>query len=129
MKINPSLKPAKLLPAVQRLFSLSAEKIRSLERSWQPAHGTPVFTVRGRYTSRGWTEWTQGFRFGSAILQFDGTGESSFLELGRRKTIECMARHVSHVGVHDHGFNNLSTYGNLRRLALEGRIHASEWEL
>ena len=23
-----------------------------------------------------------------------------------------MAAHVSHTGVHDHGFNNLSTYGN-----------------
>ena len=31
-----------------------------------------------------------------------------------------MASHVSHVGVHDHGFNNVSTYGNLRRLILEG---------
>ena len=40
-----------------------------------------------------------------------------------------MATHVSHVGVHDHGFNNLSTYGNLRRLMREGRIAANEWEL
>ena len=24
-----------------------------------------------------------------------------------------MAPHVSHIGVHDHGFNNVSTYGNL----------------
>jgi len=70
---------------------------------------------QGRYTSRGWTEWTQGFQFGSAILQFDATGERRFLELGRRKTIELMATHVSHVGVHDHGFNNISTYGNLLR--------------
>jgi hypothetical protein len=30
--------------------------------------------------------------------------------------------------VHDHGFNNVSTYGNLWRLAREGRIEASEWE-
>jgi hypothetical protein len=129
MKINSQIRPTNLLPAIERLFRLSAEKIRSLERSWQPDHGTPVFTVRGRYTSRGWTEWTQGFRFGSAILQFDATGERRFLELGRRKTVECMASHVSHVGVHDHGFNNLSTYGNLRRLALEGRTEASDWEL
>ena len=39
-----------------------------------------------------------------------------------------MAPHVSHIGVHDHGFNNLSTYGNLRRLMREGRIDANEWE-
>src|SRR5690606_3674714 len=41
--------------------------------------------------------------------------------LGREKTLRHMASHVSHVGVHDHGFNNVSTYGNLRRLILEGR--------
>ena len=32
------------------------------------------------------------------------------------------------MGVHDHGFNNVSTYGNLWRLAREGRIDASDWE-
>jgi hypothetical protein len=39
-----------------------------------------------------------------------------------------MAPHVSHIGVHDHGFNNLSTYGNLRRLMREGRIKHDAWE-
>src|SRR6059036_500212 len=39
-----------------------------------------------------------------------------------------MATHVSHVGVHDHGFNNVSTYGNLWRLMGEGRIAANERE-
>ena len=33
-----------------------------------------------------------------------------------------MASHVTHFGVHDHGFNNVSTYGALRRLWLEGRL-------
>jgi hypothetical protein len=61
-------------------------------------------------------------------LQFDATGESRFLEIGRRKTIELMAPHVSHVGVHDHGFNNISTYGNLWRLMREGKISPDERE-
>ena len=39
-----------------------------------------------------------------------------------------MAPHLTHVGVHDHGFNNVSTYGALWRLAREGRYDASEWE-
>ena len=39
-----------------------------------------------------------------------------------------MAPHVSHVGVHDHGFNNVSTYGNLLRLMGEGRIAEDPWE-
>ena len=51
--------------------------------------GSPVFTVKGNYTTRGWTEWTQGFQYGSAILQYDATGEKSFLESGRKKTVDC----------------------------------------
>jgi len=39
-----------------------------------------------------------------------------------------MAPHITHVGVHDHGFNNVSTYGNLLRLMDEGRIPANDWE-
>ena len=39
-----------------------------------------------------------------------------------------MAPHLTHIGVHDHGFNNVSTYGNLWRLARERRIEASDWE-
>jgi hypothetical protein len=124
LKIDTQLTPQKLLPAIERMFELSAGKILSIEKTWKPADGTPVFTIKGRYASRGWTEWTQGFQFGSAILQFDATGEERFLDIGRRHTIERMASHVSHVGVHDHGFNNVSTYGNLLRLMQEGRI---EW--
>ncbi|HSU31450.1 MAG TPA: hypothetical protein VLJ11_09455, partial [Bryobacteraceae bacterium] len=65
MKIDHSIEPALLGPAIKTLFGASAEKIRSLHRSWNPSEGSPVFTVKGRYTSRGWTEWTQGFQFGS----------------------------------------------------------------
>ena len=39
-----------------------------------------------------------------------------------------MAPHITHFGVHDHGFNNVSTYGNLLRLMNEGRIPENEWE-
>jgi len=128
IRIDTSLTPQKLVRNIERLFELSAQKIRSLEKSWEPADGTPVFTSKGRYTTRGWTEWTQGFQFGAAILQFDATGEAAFLELGRRHTIERMASHVSHIGVHDHGFNNISTYGNLLRLMHESRIEWNERE-
>jgi unsaturated chondroitin disaccharide hydrolase len=117
-----------LLPKIEHLFTLSAGKIRALEHRWRPADGAPVFTVNGRYRARGWTEWTQGFQFGSAILQFDATGDRSFLDLGRSRTVERMAPHVSHTGVHDHGFNNVSTYGALWRLGREGRIESGEWE-
>jgi len=128
IKIDHRLTPQKLVPKIERLFELSAPKILGLEKSWKPEDGTPVFTVKGRYTTRGWTEWTQGFQYGSALLQFDATGDARFLEIGRRNTIERMAAHVSHFGVHDHGFNNISTYGNLLRLMCEGRIPFDDGE-
>jgi unsaturated chondroitin disaccharide hydrolase len=128
IQIDVSLKVDDLVPALRRVFALSGEKILRLEHRWNPTDGTPVFTVAGKYTTRGWTEWTQGFQFGAAILQFDATGDERFLELGRTATVERMASHVTHVGVHDHGFNNVSTYGNLLRLLREGRIADNAWE-
>ena len=123
-----ALTPAALLPALDTLFTASAAKIDATEAAWRPEEGSPVFTVEGRWRARGWTEWTQGFQFGSALLQFDATGDTHFLELGRSRTVERMAPHLTHVGVHDHGFNNVSTYGALWRLAREGRYDASDWE-
>ena len=129
MQINDSLRIADLKPQIERLFECSGQKILAIEDTWPPEKGTPVFTVAGTYTTRGWTEWTQGFQFGSAILQFDATGDEQFLEIGRRNTIEKMAPHVTHIGVHDHGFNNVSTYGNLRRLMREGVIPWNDSEM
>ncbi|HMP76549.1 MAG TPA: glycosyl hydrolase [Kiritimatiellia bacterium] len=123
---NPN--PRALAQKISNLWNHSAQKIQTLEKSWKPADGSPVFTVRGRYTSKGWTEWTQGFQFGMAILQYDATDEAPFLEIGRRQTLARMAPHLTHTGVHDHGFNNVSTYGNLWRLMNEGRIPENEWE-
>jgi len=93
--LQSALTPAALAPKLRRLFELSAAKIRSIEKSWAPAWGAPVFTVGGQYTSRGWTEWTQGFQFGSAILQFDATGEREFLEIGRDRSVSLMAPHLT----------------------------------
>lgn len=126
--LSQSIHPSDLAGRIDRFWELSAEKIRSVDRHFDPSRGAPVFTVDGRYTTRGWTEWTQGFQIGSALLQFDATGNEAFLEMGRRRTIERMAGHVTHAGVHDHEFNNVSTYGTLLRLAHEGRFEATEWE-
>ncbi|MBW3539406.1 MAG: glycoside hydrolase family 88 protein [Planctomycetes bacterium] len=114
--------------AIARMWELSAAKIAAIEAAFADG-GTPVFTVQGRYRPQGWTEWTQGFQFGSALLQFDATGDERFLEIGRNGTRRHMPPHVTHFGVHDHGFNNVSTYGNLRRLMLDGRIPHDEHEL
>jgi unsaturated chondroitin disaccharide hydrolase len=129
IQIDRRREAADLVTRIDRLFELSAAKIDALERTWNPADGAPVFTVNGKYARRGWTEWTEGFQYGSALLQFDATGVREFLELGRERTLSRMAPHLTHVGVHDHGFNNVSTYGALWRLAGEGRIDASDWEV
>lgn len=120
------IKVQDLRPLLENFFALSGPKIRELDRVWKLEKGAPVFTRYGKYTTRGWTEWTQGFLYGCRILQFDATGDEELLASGRNDTLTFMAPHVTHVGVHDHGFNNLSTYGNLRRLALEGRTDDSE---
>lgn len=129
MKIDPQITPGDLEKSTTRVFDIAQRKIRELNRSWDVSRGTPVFTAAGKYTTRGWTEWTQGFQYGCALLAFDATDDPELLEIGRSKTLSHMAPHVSHIGVHDHGFNNISTYGNLRRLMLEGRIGRNDWEL
>ena len=114
-----------LVPHVDRLFDLSAGKIDALNRRWDQSSGAPVFTVNGNNQARGWTDWTQGFQFGSSLLQFDATGDTAFLEPGRAGRSPRMTPHLTHIGVHDHGFNTVSTYGALWRLAREGRFEAS----
>lgn len=39
-----------------------------------------------------------------------------------------MAPNTTYIGVHDHGFNNVSTYGALRRFTGEGCIEVNGWE-
>jgi hypothetical protein len=128
IKLDAKLTPNDLLPQLERFWSRSAQCIEAVEKSCPPGGPSPVFTVKGKYTSKGWTEWTQGFQYGSALLQFDATDDKRFLELGRERTLAVMAPHLTHVGVHDHGFNNVSTYGNLWRLMNEGRISEHPWE-
>lgn len=126
--INEQLAPADLLPKLQRFWSVSAQSIDAIEKSCPPGSASPVFTIEGKYTAQGWTEWTQGFQYGSALLQFDATGDEQYLNLGQLRTVDLMTRHLTHVGVHDHGFNNISTYGNLWRLMGESQIEEDPWQ-
>lgn len=128
MHINTTIKADDLLSLIQNFWIVSGQKIDNLNQNYDTAKGSPVFTVKGQYTARGWTEWTQGFQYGSEILQFDATGDEKFLQNGKKNVVDYMAAHVTHFGVHDHGFNNISTYGNLLRLMNEGRIPENEWE-
>lgn len=128
IKIDNQLKPGDFSKKLSLMWELSGEKIRLIRKEFEEGKGSPVITAAGKYTTRGWTEWTQGFQYGSEILQFDATDDYHFLETGRKAVAGKMTPHISHKGVHDHGFNNLSTYGNLLRLMNEGRIPFNEWE-
>lgn len=126
IQIDNDLKPADLLPQIQRLWGLAAGKIRAIHDAHVDSNVTPVITVAGHYVGQDWTEWTRGFQFGAPLLLFDATDDRSFLELGRRQILERMDPHLTHFGVHDHGFNQVSTYGNLWRLMREGRLESSD---
>lgn len=128
MKIRKEIAPSDLKNELDRFWQYSAEKLALIREEYDLSQGSPVFTQKGKYTTRGWTEWTQGFQFGSEILQFDATSDTGFLEIGRKATLEKMAGHLTHTGVHDHGFNNVSTYGNLLRLCRAGRCETDQWQ-
>ncbi len=128
LEMKSGLKIPDLQKKVEKFWDLSGIKIDMIAKNYDTQKGSPVFTVEGQYTTRGWTEWTQGFQYGSEILQYEGGGDPRFLEMGKKNTIDYMAPHINHTGVHDHGFNNVSTYGNLLRLMAEGKMPHNEWE-
>ena len=128
ISIDTTLTPGGLSGNLEQLFATTAKSVGLLRERWDPSEGTPVFTAGGKYTSRGWTEWTQGFQYGIPLLLFEATGDEEMLDYGRSATVAQMAPHLTHTGVHDHGFNNVSTYGTLLRLMREERIPEGEWE-
>ena len=129
MKIEQSLTVADLSGSITRLFEHATAKTAKIAGRWHTEMGAPVVTAAGKYKGRNWTQWTQGFAYGNALLCYDLTGDKEMLRIGRDNTLRFMAEHITHVGVHDHGFNNLSTYGQLRRLILEEKLDWDAWEL
>jgi hypothetical protein len=121
MLIDYSLTPASLLSDIRDFFEVSGKKIDMLEKRIDRNAGAPVLTANGRYTSRSWTDWTLGFEFGSMLLQYDACGEERYYTDAVTCIQTYMPDHLTHAGVHDHGFNTISTYGNILRLAWEGK--------
>jgi hypothetical protein len=121
MKVDFDVTAEALRGAAEGVFELSARKLELLRAAWKTADGAPVFTVDGRYASRGWTEWTRGFMCGSELLQFDATGERRALERGLAD-LDAIEPLAYHTGVHDHGFNIVSSFGAVLRLIGEERI-------
>lgn len=71
VEVSPTITPRDLMPAVRRAVELATEKTLRLDRRWSAPGCAPVFTIGGRYTARGWTQWTQGFQYGNALLCFE----------------------------------------------------------
>ena len=128
IRLDEIIKPDDLAGKLKRFWDLSARKLDLIEKKYDDSKGSPVFTIGGKYTSRKWTEWTRGFQYGSALLHGEATGEIYFLEGAREMILKKMPPHISHTGVHDHGFNIVSTYGNLLRLMGEKKIPYNKWE-
>ncbi|MFO7933021.1 MAG: hypothetical protein R6U78_02960 [Bacteroidales bacterium] len=129
MNIDHNMTPGQLKKNLGEFWQLAIHKTKIVSREYDTTRGSPVFTVEGKYTTRGWTEWTQGFQFGIPLLVFRASGEKEMLELGRKNTFEKMGDHLTHFGVHDHGFNTLSTHGNLLQAGASGLFEASPEEM
>ena len=84
LEVNGTITPQELMPAIRRAVELAAEKTLRLDRRWSVSDCAPVFTVGGQYTARGWTQWTQGFQYGNALLCFELGGNEELLALARR---------------------------------------------
>jgi unsaturated chondroitin disaccharide hydrolase len=78
--INTELKPSQFSGKLKKFWELSGQKIKLIEKDYDESKGSPVFTINGKYTTRGWTEWTQRYQHGAPLLQKDFTGEISYLE-------------------------------------------------
>ena len=130
IRIDRQRTAADLLPAINRLFDLSAQKIRSIEdcvalrktdRRCSPSMAC-IDRAAGRSGRR---DFSSARRCCSSMRR----AIANFSSSAARARSSAWLPHLTHVGVHDHGFNNVSTYGNLWRLAREGKFEAEPWEM
>lgn len=128
MRVDNHTKVEDLDATVEKIFLLAAEKSKRLTARWKEGDGAPVFTVRGKYTSRGWTEWTQGFQFGIPLILGYTLKQPELFDYAERMIVQKMPVHLTHRGVHDHGFNNVSTFGMMLRLMAGGIIPEETWK-
>ena len=128
MQINTSLQPTDLTGKLNQFWTLSGQKIQLIDNEYDNGKALPYLRYRGSIRPEAGRNGRRGFSLARPFYSSMPPMTSTFLNLGRQKTLAVMAPHISHIGVHDHGFNNVSTYGNLLRLMREGRIELNEWE-
>ncbi|MGC9054626.1 MAG: glycosyl hydrolase, partial [Candidatus Hydrogenedens sp.] len=128
MEVEDSLIEQELVPIIQLFLPVAKYKVDSLFDYWSNQETSPVFTKAGKYNSWGWTEWTRGFLYGIPLLLYEMTREQSLLEKVQNNVYK-LDSYLTHTGVHDHGFNILSSYGHLWRMGLQGYYPCSQEEL
>ena len=99
MRIETELDISTFNDKLAQFWHMAAEKVKLLKAEYDSSLGSPVFTAEGKYTTRGWTEWTQGFQYGIPLLVFDAIGDTEMLEIGRNSTFANMSHHISHCDV------------------------------
>ena len=111
-------------------FEVAADKIRLVEKNWAQVARRAGLHGRGGNTPA--AAGRNGPRVSNTAAPCWSSMPPTIVScwsLAGRTRCDTSSPHVTHAGVHDHGFNNISTYGNLRRLMREGRIAHNEWEL
>jgi unsaturated chondroitin disaccharide hydrolase len=128
MKIDLSIEQSISDINLNRFWELSGQKILMIEKSFDTAKGAPVFTEKGKYVTEVGRNGHRDFSLDLLCSNLMQQGMISSSSLGRENTLHKMTPHLTHTGVHDHGFNNVSTYGSLLRMIEEGKLDASNWE-
>lgn len=125
LKIESDLSADDLRNDIIAMWSASEQKLHALVDRGALRDGPPVVTVDGQYRPQPWTEWTLGFFVGSCALQAEATGTRVFESVFEDAFSGSLLGQVVNFGGHDHGFNIVSSYGTLRRLANEGTLDLS----
>ena len=128
MKIDTAVSPADLLPAIRRMWEGRPPKsFRSTGPS--TARRARRCTPSRAATSRAAGPTGPGVRVWQRRAAVRRDRRQTFLDMAIDRISAEMPAHITHFGVHDHGFNQICTYGNLRRLMGEGRIPHDPWQM
>ena len=114
IRIDTRLTAGDLRPPLDELFALSGGKIRLLEREWDPAQGHAGVHRRGPLHHPRLDRVDAGLPVRLRAPAVRRHRRRGVPRARPRATPSSAWRRTSrHIGVHDHGFNNVSTYGNL----------------
>jgi hypothetical protein len=125
---NQTITYERLEPKIANSFQVAAKKLEKIEKDWKGRNVIPVITTGGIYENWKWAEWTLGFLFGMELMVYEVSGTNKLLAYARDNIATNMEVYTTHIGSHDHGFLNVSSFGHLLRLIKENYLDCSNWE-